>query len=320
MDAIHTMLSINKFPQAFLERFERLLDDELDVFLQCLNQPPVNFLRVNTLKLSVPQGRIRLAAMGVKTQSLPWYSAGFRVFGEYEKIPHSCEFALGYFYVQEGGSMIPPLALKVEDDHYILDMCAAPGSKTTQIAQLMKNCGAIVANERVSRRVASLGHNLRLCGVANTIVLCEDGRTLPQKISTHFNRILVDAPCTASGHLRSKTPQFDIPNIKRIRGIQTIQKDLLTAGFRLLESGGLLVYSTCSLYPEENEDVVQNLLTRFPDAELLQPQIPQLISHPGLSQWKNSQYEDSMHRCLRVYPHDNDTDGFFIALIRRASS
>lgn len=314
------MPSINKLPQTFLERFETLLDDEFDAFLQCLNQPPVSFLRVNTLKFPVSQGQKRLAAMEVETHHLPWFPAGFRVTGEYEKIPHSREFALGYFYVQEGGSMIPPLALNLQKNQCILDMCAAPGSKTTQIAQIIRNGGVIVANERVSRRVASLGHNLRLCGVANTIVLCEDGRTLPKKLTIHFDRILVDVPCTASGHLRSKAPQYDTPNLKRIRGIQTLQKELLTAGFRLLKSGGLLVYSTCSLHPEENEDVVHNLLTRFPDAKLLQPHVPQLVSHPGLSSWENREYVDSMHRCLRVYPHDNDTDGFFIALIGRSQS
>ncbi|MFX1563950.1 MAG: RsmB/NOP family class I SAM-dependent RNA methyltransferase [Promethearchaeota archaeon] len=319
-DATDTMPSVNKLHTKFLERFKILLGDEFEAFLQCLNQPPVSFLRVNTLKFPVSQGKKRLAAMGVETHPLPWYHAGFRVSGEYEKISHSREFALGYFYFQEGGSTIPPLVLNLQEKQRILDVCAAPGSKTTQMAQIIQNSGVIVANERIFRRVASLGHNLRLCGIANTIVLCEDGRKLPQKLPITFDRILVDVPCTASGHLRSKAPQYDIPDQKRIRGIQTLQKELLSAGFRMLKSGGLLVYSTCSLHPEENEDVVQNLVTQFPDAELVQPNIPQLVSHTGISSWENRQYVDSMHRCLRVYPHDNDTDGFFIALIRRSSS
>ncbi len=314
------MSSSNILPQSMLERYRVLLEDELDAFLQCLNAPQANFLRVNTLKFPVSQGRKRLEEMGVETVAIPWYSAGFRVTGEFEKIPHSYEFALGYFYFQEGGSMIPPLALKVKENQCILDMCAAPGSKTTQMAQIMQNSGVIVANERISGRVVILAHNLRLCGVANTIVLSEDGRKLTQKLSTNFDRILADVPCTASGHLRSKKSQYNFPNPRRFRAIQTLQKELLSTSFNLLRPGGLLVYSTCSLYPEENEDVVQYLLTRFNDAELVKPNVPRLVSHSGLSAWENRSYEDSMARCLRVYPHDNDTDGFFIALIRRLPS
>jgi NOL1/NOP2/sun family putative RNA methylase len=309
------MVQIDKLPKAFLERFSALLGDEFDQFLRTLAQPPEYFVRVNTLKISLQKGQDRLAEMNVEALPLPYYPAGFRIRKGHELLPRSDEYALGYFYIQEGASMAPPLSLAPTSNHLVLDMCAAPGSKTTQIAQMMENQGAIIANDRTFRRITSLGHNLQLCGVTNTVVLREDGRHLPLNLSLQFDRILVDAPCSASGHLRGKAPQFEPPNTKRLLGLQALQKGLLKSGFKLLKPGGRLVYSTCSLHPEENEAVIQHLLDGIPEARVLQQDIQGLVHHPGLTEWETAQYDDTMRHCLRVYPHDNNTDGFFIATI-----
>lgn len=314
------MLKSNNLSSPFRERFHALLGDEFDTFIENLQQPSVHFLRINTLKISIKQGLARLSDLNVEAIPLPWFSAGFRIIGAYDQLPFSKEYALGYYYIQEGGSMIPPVALDLTSKHTLLDLCAAPGSKTTQIAQIMNNHGVILANDRTYRRITSLGHNLQLCGVANTIIFCEDGRHLHQHLNIQFDRILVDAPCTASGHLRSKPPQYHSPDQKRILGLQALQKGLLTSGFRLLKPHGKLVYSTCSLNPEENESVVNHLLSKFPNATLNQPQIPGLSSHHGLDEWRKELYDETLDRCLRVYPHDNDTDGFFIALIRKENA
>ncbi len=312
------MLDIDKLPKPFLERFSALLGDEFDQFLRNLAQPSENFVRVNTLKVPLKDGQERLAEMNIEAMPLPYYPAGLRIRRGHELIPRTVDFALGYFYIQEGASMVPPISLAPKPNHLVLDLCAAPGSKTTQISQMMGNQGAIIANDRTFQRITSLGHNLQLCGVSNTIVLHEDGRLLPQSLSLKFDRVLVDAPCSASGHLRGKSPQFESPNPKRLQGLQALQKGLIKAGFRLLKSGGRLVYSTCSLHPEENEDVIQHLLNQNPEARLTKNEIIGLASHPGLIEWENTHYNDMMRHCLRVYPQDNDTDGFFIASIRRS--
>jgi NOL1/NOP2/sun family putative RNA methylase len=213
--------------------------------------------------------------------------------------------------------MIPPVVLNPLPSHHVLDLCAAPGSKTTQLAQMMDNHGVIFANDRAFRRLTSLGHNIQLCGVSNTIVLRKDGRYLPTQFPFQVDRVLVDAPCTASGHLRSKPLQLQPADFKRIQGLQAVQKGLLTSGFRLVKPEGLLVYATCSLHPEENEVVVNHLLTKSPEATVESPNIPGLKSHPGLLNWEGTDFNEVVQNCLRVYPHDNDTDGFFIALIRR---
>ena len=213
--------------------------------------------------------------------------------------------------------MIPPVILDPQPTDVVLDLCAAPGSKTTQIAQMMNNEGAIIANDRSFHRLTSLGHNIQVCGVINTITLRQDGRHLSTRLPLQFDRILVDVPCTASGRLRSKSPQFRVPNPKRILGIQTVQKGLLTAAFHLLKPNGVLVYSTCSLHPEENEAVVNHLLKNSSEALVERPQISNLQSHQGITQWNDTPYQEALIDCLRIYPHDNDTDGFFIALIRK---
>ena len=308
---------LDKIPEKFRQYFSALLGNEIEEFLESLIRPPTQFIRINTLKVSAVEGRNRLSELGIESTVLPWFSAGLRIHGSSEVIHRSREYALGYFYFQEGASMIPAVALQPESSHHLVDMCAAPGSKTTQLAQMMQNHGAIIANDRNFRRITSLGHNLQFCGVSNTVVTCEDGRGLAQRLASQFHRVLVDAPCTASGVLRSRPPQFQITEDKRLSGLQTLQKGLLTTGYRLLKPGGRLVYSTCSLHPEENEDVVQHLLRRSQEAQLLAPQISHLQSHPGLCTWENREYSDEMTRCLRIYPHDNDTDGFFLALLEK---
>ena len=312
------MLDIGALPKAFIERFRKLLGDELDLFLQNLTRPTEHFIRINTLKTSLNAGKERLAEMNIDVVPLPYYPAGFRIRKGYELLPRTIEHSLGHIYIQEGASMVPPIALDPRPNHLVLDMCAAPGSKTTQISQMMGNKGAVIANDKTFRRITSLGHNLQLCGVTNAIVMREDGRLLPHRLSLKFNRVLVDAPCSASGHLRGKSPQFAPPDTKRLHGLQALQKGLLRAGFHLLQPRGRLIYSTCSLYPEENEDVIQYLLNKEPEARLVKQDVTGLVNHAGLLEWEANQYDDTMRHCLRVYPHDNDTDGFFIANIERS--
>jgi len=311
------MNQTNPLAPAFQKRFQSLLGTEFSQFIDSISQAPVSFVRINTLKINLQSGIDQLKHLNIEASPLTWYPAGFRISGAHNRLPFTKEYSLGWYYIQEGGSMLPPVILDIQPHHVVLDICAAPGSKTTQMAQMMDNAGAIVANDRSFRRLTRLGHNIQVCGVINTITLCQDGRHLSTRLPLQFDRILVDAPCTASGHLRSKSPQFEIPSLQRILGIQTIQKGLLTAAFRLLKPEGVLVYSTCSLHPEENEAVINHLLNDSSVAVVERPRIAGLHSHPGITYWNNTQYEEAVTNCLRIYPHDNDTDGFFIARIRK---
>lgn len=211
--------------------------------------------------------------------------------------------------------MIPPLFLEPEPGDYILDLCAAPGSKTTQIAQLMKNEGAIIANDVSLKRISSLGFNIQLCGVVNTAITMFDGRKLPSILKDQFDKVLIDAPCSSSGHLLSKPPSSFTE--KRIKSLHFLQRDLLIAGFKMLKPKGILVYSTCSIHPLENEAVIDHLLSKEDEARIEDFEIKGLRTHPGITEFENKTFHPDLRRCVRVYPHDNYTDSFFIARIRK---
>jgi len=220
--------------------------------------------------------------------------------------------------MQEGGSMIPPLFLELGQDDYVLDVCAAPGSKTTQMAQIMENKGGIVANDISLKRITSLGHNLQLCGVLNTVVTMFDGRRMPLLVKDRFDKVLVDAPCSSSGHLLGKRPPRFTE--RRVRHLSMLQRSLILAGFKMLKSDGILVYSTCSIHPEENEVVVDFLLSKERDAVVEPFNVKGLKTRPGIVEWDGRRLHDSVEWCTRIYPHDNRTDGFFIARIRKEGS
>ncbi len=211
--------------------------------------------------------------------------------------------------------MVPPLFLEPEPDDYVLDLCAAPGSKTSQIALLMENKGAIIANDVSLKRISSLGFNVQLCGVMNTAIIMYDGRRLPSILSERFDKVLVDAPCSSSGHFLSKPPPRFTEN--QVSSLHFLQRSLLHAGFKLLKPGGILVYSTCSVHPLENEAVVNYLLSKEEKAKIEAYHVKGLRFHYGLTEYEKRTFSSSLKNCVRIYPHDNYTDAFFIARIRK---
>jgi NOL1/NOP2/sun family putative RNA methylase len=201
--------------------------------------------------------------------------------------------------------MIPPVVL--EPEGFVLDMCASPGSKTTQIATY--DC-AVFANDRV-RRMAPLQHNVQRCGATNVILTRQDGTCY--KSNMLFDRVLVDAPCTGVGAIRKKYEIAKMWSRTAIRQLVATQRRLIIRGFDLLEPDGVMVYSTCTLSPEENEGVVDYLL-RNRDAQIEKISLPIKRSDPVL-EWRGEKYNESVSKTLRIYPQDNDTEGFFVAKV-----
>jgi len=210
--------------------------------------------------------------------------------------------------------MIPPLLLKLSNKDIVLDMCAAPGAKTTQIAQYMENRGCVIANEPNIRRINVLISNLQRCGVLNTQVTRFDGRFF-SKYEKRFDSILVDAPCSNAGMVRKNFKYLKSWREKEIEHLSRLQKALITAGYRALKNGGTLVYSTCTLDPMENEEVVDHLL-RNTDAEIEEIDLPLKRREPFVN-FGDREYASEVRKCLRIHPQDNDTEGFFVAKIRK---
>ena len=301
------------FKKDFSERYGRLTD--LEEFKKICLKPLSRNIRVNTLKCDVKDVINRLSSEW-NLEKLPFYEEGFVI--EHKKkerrdIGNLREHFLGYFYLQEGASMIPALVLEPKKGDFVLDMAAAPGSKTTQMAAMMENKGLIIANEYRYDRLKPLSINLQRCGVANTILTLHYG----EKINGKFNKILLDAPCSGTGAIRKSLKTLKIYNKQMIKKLSYTQRDLIFNAFNLLHDNGTLVYSTCSLEPEENEGVINSLLEKFDDANLEKIKINNLKVSEPVSDFENKTFNDEIRKCLRIWPQDNDTEGFFVAKIKK---
>ena len=308
----------------FEERMNSLLKDEKDreEFWKIVHTEPINSIRCNTIKIS--PGKLK--------QKLE--QKGWQIKQPYEKYPEimiiesnlmpgeigrSKEHLLGYYYVQEISSMLPMLALKPTSEDNILDLCSSPGSKTTQAAAMMKNKGNIIANDNNFGRMIILASNLEKCGVSNTIITKRDGVQFCRQIKKimKFDKILMDVPCTGEGTIRSSPKTFIMWNIRAVENLALQQKALASSALEALKEGGEMLYSTCTHAPEENEEVVQYLLDNF-EIKLEKINLP-LKTRPGLTEWRGKKFSEEMKNCVRIYPQDNNTEGFFLCKIKKIS-
>jgi 16S rRNA (cytosine1407-C5)-methyltransferase len=231
-----------------------------------------------------------------------------------EHLGNLVEHFAGLFYIQEASSMLPPMALAFNNDlnllkqPCILDMAAAPGSKTTQLAALMNNSGTLVANELSSSRLASLHYNLQRCGVVNTCLSHFDGAIFGEYSAETFDAILLDAPCGGEGTIRKDPNALKNWNHDALASISTLQKSLIDSAYHALKPGGRLVYSTCTLSHEENQAICDYLLSQYSDTNVVSLQ--QLFNGAD----KAATREGYLH----VFPHVYNSEGFFVAAFDKA--
>ena len=213
--------------------------------------------------------------------------------------------------------MIPPLILDPQPGETVLDIAAAPGSKTTQMSAMMKNKGLLIANDLSLSRVRGLIGNIDRMGCLNVAVCRTDGIILAKRLAGKCDRVLVDAPCSSEGTMRKSREALVRWSLKGIENFSRVQKGLITAGYRALKPNGRMVYSTCTIAPEENEAVVTYLLKCFPEAEILTTGLPGLLTRPALREWGKESFPEPVALSRRILPQDNNTEAFFVALIRK---
>jgi tRNA (cytosine49-C5)-methyltransferase len=307
-----------KVKKEFEDRFASLLGAEgYEIFLQYSLSYLRKTIRVNTLKTSVDVVKEKLQKQKFKLEQVPWCKNGFWIKGERTDLGNLIEHTLGYFYVQESASMIPAVVLGPEPGDVVLDMCASPGSKTTQMAAMMQNEGIIVANDISGNRMKPLGINLQRVGASNVVENQTKGQRL-RMLKMKFDKILVDAPCSGTGTIRKSPDTLRIWNPLMIQRLSNQQKAILESAFMIIKDGGTVVYSTCSVEPEENEAVIDYLLEKFPEAELEEIKLDIKRSSPVL-EFEGKKFNSEIKKCLRIWPQDNDTEGFFVAKIRKKS-
>src|SRR3989338_193901 len=303
------------FKPKFIDRYSNLTDWE--AFRQCSLSFLKRSIRVNTLKITIKELKQRLEK-NWNLEQVPWCKEGFLI--EHHKkdrrdIGNLIEHSLGYFYIQEAASMIPPVILEAKPNEIVLDIAASPGSKTTQIAQYMENNGILIANDYTIDRMKPLSINLQRCGVSNAIITLMEGQWF-KRSGIGFDKILVDAPCSGTGTIRKSLKKKSIGNPDILKRLSITKKQLIETGFNLLKENGTMVYSTCSLEPEENEAVVDFLINKYENAKLEEIRLDIKRSN-AILEFDGRKYNDEVKRCLRIWPQDNDTEGFFVAKLRK---
>ncbi len=298
---------------------QQLLGDQYQYFLAA--DPELHAIRVNTLKIDVKTFQNKLQGIHVPFTPLPINPHGFIIKNDYLPLSHTLPYFTGKFNYQGISSQIPVLVLAPKPGETVLDMAASPGSKSTQIAALMKNSGNLFVNEVSIRRHQALVSNLLRNGVINDVLLQMPGQQIGNLFPEYFDRILVDAPCSSLGTFPSKSIQISQWwTRKAMRSLANLQYYLLLSAIKAAKVGGTIVYSTCSIAPEENEMIIDQLLKKYPIEIETIPFSDNSYFQTGLTTYQNQRFHPDLIRALRTFPHINSLEGFFITKLKKIGS
>ncbi|MEM1946713.1 MAG: RsmB/NOP family class I SAM-dependent RNA methyltransferase [Candidatus Caldarchaeum sp.] len=290
------------------------IPERFDELVETYSKPLPETFRVNTLKTTVDECLDLLGEEAVECKPVRWTRLGF--YAEPPgRLSKSLWHLLGLVYIQGPVSMLVSELLDVRPGERVLDLCAAPGSKSTHIGQSLAGRGVLVANDVSRTRIKALTSNLQRCGVLNCVVTLADGRYLGFKMPDYFDRVLVDAPCSSLGVAAKDWSILKKWSSKLSERMGRLQKSLLFSGFRALKPGGQLVYATCTYHPLENEAVVSALLDEFENAALVDIQVNGLSFSRGVECWRRLSFRDEVKKAIRIYPFQSGAEGFFIAKV-----
>jgi len=304
--------------QLLVERTARALSVAQDEAERLLSITREQSVRVNSLLLPSDDK----AAIKETYRTFAWYSDGLHVDGEQlEVLKNSSLVSEGKLYIQNAASWIPVLALDPKATEQILDMCAAPGGKTSHIAQLSRNQAHIIANDNSKPRLHKLESNLARMGASSVECTLFDATQLSRHFPEEsFDKILLDAPCSGEGMMTlTEDKLFDSWSVAHIKRLQQLQKRLIVQAWRLLKPGGTLVYSTCTIAPDENEAVVDYLLRHNENATIVEPELFDRFTNRSkcVLNWNDRSYAAEVSGTLRLAP-SNAIEAFYVAVIKKA--
>jgi NOL1/NOP2/sun family putative RNA methylase len=309
-------------PTAFLERLERILSSEdLASVLPLFQQPRLITFRLNRLKAQPDELFQKLSQNSFETQPVSWYDdASILAKGTLRELQQTAVYQEGHLYIQELSSMVPVLLLAPQPGEKVLDLTAAPGSKTGQMASLMKNTGKILANDVSRTRFFKMKANLEALGVQNVEYSVAKGENIGRRLAGQFDRVLLDAPCSGEGRFHLSDPEsFSNWKTSKMKGLVPRQKMLFYSAWQALKPGGTLVYSTCTYAPEENEGILDWAIEKFKDLEVLPADLKISNRREGIAQWGKHSFDPAVKKALRIIP-DGKMEGFFVAKMMKKSS
>lgn len=290
--------------------------DSADKYLEFIEQDAAQYIRVNTAKILKDElSRLLFYKYEIKSLAVDHFENILKVVEGNERIGKTFEHVLGFYYIQSFSSMMPPLVLNPTEDDVVMDLCGAPGSKSTQLAELMKNRGTLLINEIDNERIKSLVFNLERMNVINASVIHSKGEVLSKIYSDHFTKILVDAPCSGLGIIQKKGEVSNWWSLDHVDRLQHLQLRLLIAAIKMAKVGAEIVYSTCTLSVEENEMVIDKILEKYP-VELQEISLP-IPSRQAFTEYEGKQFNPELKKAIRILPWEIDSDGFFLAKMRK---
>lgn len=310
-------------PASFLDKMQKLLQDDFDNFMSSYESERYYGLRVNELKIDSSQWQA-ITPFSSRLQPIPWTNNAF-YYEEGDRPGKHPHYHAGMYYIQEPSAMVPVELLDVRPGHRVLDLCAAPGGKSTQIASKLQGQGVLVSNDIAGERTKALAKNLELAGVRNAIVLNEEPQSIASQFEDWFDRILIDAPCSGEGMFRKNESMIHEWEHYSVARCSNMQSEILDQVAKMVAPGGKIVYSTCTFSPEENEEQIARFLARTPQFSIV-PIEPKWGWSSGQSNWVNSEIANqlsneqlqSLDGTIRLWPHRTKGEGHFVAVLQKS--
>lgn len=302
-------------PNAFVDKMKKLLGEEFHDYIKCYDEKRLYGLRVNTKKISVEEFK---AICPFEIEPIPWIENGFYYDGEAVQAAKHPYYFAGLYYLQEPSAMTPANRLPIEPGDKVLDVCAAPGGKATELGAKLNGTGLLVANDISNSRAKGLLKNIEVFGIGNVLVVSEEPGKLEAYFPEYFDKILIDAPCSGEGMFRKDKKMVKAWEEHGPDFFAKLQRSIITQAARMLKPGGMILYSTCTFDPEENEGTIEHLLEQYPEFE-----IRDIRSYEGFAQGKpevTKSKDKSFSKTVRIWPHKMHGEGHYLALLQKGDA
>lgn len=302
-------------PSAFEDKMKRLLGKEYDSYIDCYGQPRWYGLRVNTNKITTEEFK---GICPFEIRPIPWIANGFYYDGTQVSPAKHPYYAAGLYYLQEPSAMTPASRLPVCPGDKVLDLCAAPGGKSTELGAGLYGQGMLVANDISNSRAKGLLKNIEVFGIGNVLVLSEEPGKLVNYFPEYFDKILIDAPCSGEGMFRKEKKMIRAWEEHGPDYFSVIQRNILNKAAEMLKAGGLLLYSTCTFDPDENEGAIEALLNEHPEFEICS-----IAGYEGFASGLpevTAGRNPDLSKTIRIWPHKMQGEGHYVALLKKRSS